>query len=534
MIEEPSKHQVRYAEEAEVAMGGDAAARKAIETILENTREAAEAENQLGVLDAFRMYPRAMFWSCFFALAVIMAGYDSQVIFSFFAMPAFTKRYGEPYDGGYQISAAWQTGLSMGSPTGQIIGALLSSWPAERYGRKKTLMVANLCIIGIIFIQFFAPNLAVLCVGEVLAGQFWGAYVTLAPTYASEVSPVALRGILTAFINLAFVIGQFISQGVIAGCQGRTDALSYRIPFALQWLWPVILLVGLPFAPESPWWLVRKGRLEDARGSLKRLAWGSSNEDELDKTLLVIEQTDLLERELKNSTRYMDCFKGANLRRTEICSMAYMIQVLCGNPLMGYYTYFFQQAGLATSKAFYMAVGNTAIGFVATCCTFFALSFAGRRTIFSYGLYVMTLLLFIIGILDCAPNYDKNPGYSWAQASLLDIWTFLYQFTVGPLTFVIISEVSPTKLRSRMIAIATAAQSACSIITTVVVPYMFNPQNANLRGKIGFVFGGVSVLCAVWTFFRLPETQGRTFEEIDIMFERRVKTKDFKDYNAFE
>lgn len=505
---------------------------KAVNAVLANTRDAAEEERQLGVIEALKTYPKAMFWSMFFSIAVIMCGFDAQIITSFFAMSAFAKKYGSPYQGEYQISAPWQSALSMGNPIGQIVGALACSYPAERWGRKRVLIVCNVIIIGFVFIMFFAPNLGTLCAGEILAGQLWGVFVTLAPTYASEVAPVALRGILEGFINLAFVIGQFVSQGVVAGFQSRTDEWAYRIPFAIQWVWPVILLIGLPFAPESPWWLVRKGRSEDAKKSLQRLAWVDG--PSLDKTLMVIEQTDLLERELESTGTYRDIFKGANLRRTEICALVYMIQVLCGNPLMGYYSYFFKQAGLADDESFNMAVGNTAIGFTATCLSFIMLSYAGRRRIYNTGLSIMTVILFIIAILDCVPGYEEKKGLSWAQASLLDVWTFFYQGTVGPLTFVIISEISSTKLRSRTIAFATAAQSCCTIVTTVCVPYMFNPENANMRGKIGFFFGPLSLICFVWCFFRLPETQHRTFEEIDIMFERRVRTRDFKNYDAFE
>ncbi|ANB13674.1 Mal31p [Sugiyamaella lignohabitans] len=422
---------------------------KAVNVILENTKELLEEERQLGVIDAMKQYPKAMFWSVFFSVAVIMTGYDAQLVTSFYAMPSFIAKYGQYYNGNKEISAAWQSGLGMGNPIGQLLGSLVVAWPSEKWGRKRVLIVCNLLIAALIFMQFFANNIQVLCVGEILAGLLWGCFVVIAPSYASEVSPLALRGILTAFINMAFVIGQFVAQGVAAGLESRTDKWAYKAPFAIQWIWCLILFVGLPFAPESPWYLVRKGRRDEAKKALQRLAWDKAGDGvSLEKTLNVIEQTDLLERELHTSSTYMDCFKGSNLRRTEICCMVYLIQVICGNPLMGYCNYFFIQAGLDNQKAFYMGVGTTAIGFVGTALTWVVLSYAGRRTIFNYGLSVMTLLLFIIAILDCAPSYSSNLGFSWAQASLLDVWTFLYQLTVGPLTFVIIGEISSTKLVS--------------------------------------------------------------------------------------
>jgi SP family general alpha glucoside:H+ symporter-like MFS transporter len=80
-----------------------------------------------------------------------------------------------------------------------------------------------------------------------------GTYVVVAPAYASEVCPVALRGLLTSYINLTFVMGQLIANGVIAGTSKLDTHWAYSGPFAAQWIWPLVILIGWPFAPESPW-----------------------------------------------------------------------------------------------------------------------------------------------------------------------------------------------------------------------------------------------------------------------------------------
>lgn len=190
-----------------------------------------------------------------------------------------------------------------------------------------------------------------LCAGEILGGLAYGFYVVIAPTYASEICPLALRGVLTASVNLAFVIGQFIAQGVAAGLESRLDEWAYKAPFAIQWVWPAILLAGLAFAPESPYWLVRKDRIEDARDSLRRLS-SAKNRPDIEGMLIMIEQTDLLEREIEATTTYWDCFKKANLFRTEISVMVYLIQVIGGNPLIAYATFFFETAGLDPAESF--------------------------------------------------------------------------------------------------------------------------------------------------------------------------------------
>lgn len=141
---------------------------------------------------------------------------------------------------------------------------------------------------------------------------------------------------------------------------------------------------------------------------------------------------------------------------------------------------------------------------------------------------VMTLLLFIIGFLDLGRSHS---GAIWAQATLMDIWTFVYQLTVGPLCFTIISEISATRLRGRTIAITTAVQAAASVVFTVAMPYMLSSDQANWRGKAGFLFGAISLVCFIWCWFRIPESRGRTFEELDILFERRIPARQFAEYD---
>lgn len=143
----------------------------------------------------------------------------------------------------------------------------------------------------------------------------------------------------------------------------------------------------------------------------------------------------------------------------------------------------------------------------------------------------MTVLLFVIGFLDLARSHD---GAIWAQASLMDIWTFIYQMTVGPICFVIISEISATRLRGRTVAIATAVQAAASVVFTVAMPYMLSSDQANWRGKAGFLFGAISAACYVWCWLRIPESKGRTFEELDILFERNVPSRKFKGTNLLQ
>ena len=329
-VEDPKKEAAYIAKASIAELGAEAKA-------------ATELEHELTFVEAIKLYPKAAGWSIFFSLGVIMCAFDPQLLGNLYATPAFQKDFGYLYQGSYIISAPWQTGLSMGSPIGQVVGALFAGYPMEWYGRKLTFGACVIATTGCVFIQFFARSLPVLLAGELIGGPILGCYAVIAPAYASEVCPVALRGILTAYVNLGFVIGQFIANGVIAGTSTLSSHWAYSAPFAIQWLWPLLILIGLPFAPESPWWLVRKNRMEDAEKSLKRLA---SPTVDVKQTLAMIIETDRLEYEMEAGSTYTDCFKKINLRRTEIAIGVYSIQVLSGIYLVGYATYFFERKSI--------------------------------------------------------------------------------------------------------------------------------------------------------------------------------------------
>ncbi|KAJ6437469.1 general alpha-glucoside permease [Purpureocillium lavendulum] len=488
-------------------------------------------EHRLGYWEAFKLYRKGVFWSMFISLSIIMRAYDIEISGNFFALPAFQRRYGVDYGpehGGYQIPPQWQVAMSMGSLVGQIIGAYLVSFPMERFGRKKTL-AASLVLTGILtFLQFFSPSLHVLVASMYLSGIVWGSYCVIAPTYASEVLPLSLRGFLTGYINLCYVMGQFIQTGVTRGFITRPDQWAYRIPFALQWVWPVVILALLPFAPESPWWLIRQEKLEEAATSLTRLVQPDSGINTSD-TLAMMVKTDQLERELEVGSRYIDCWKGPNRRRLEICIMIFFVQNFSGNPV-GFATYFFEQIGLDSVQAFDMGVGLNGVGFVGTLCSAIPLIYLGRRQGYIGGLSFMVATLFVVALLSFGEDYETNTSYRWAQATLLCVLQFVWQMTLGPLAYVVVCETPSTKLRSKTISIATMIDALTGLVTSVIGPYLLNPGAAGVGAKIEFLYGGISVCTLTWCFFRMPETKGRTYEELDIMFERGVSARKFKSY----
>jgi SP family general alpha glucoside:H+ symporter-like MFS transporter len=368
----------------------------------------------------------------------------------------------------------------------------------------------------------------------------------MAPAYASEVCPMALRGYLTVYVNLCWAFGQLIAAGVLEAFSTGTTKWAYKIPFAVQWAWPIPLFVVLYFAPESPWHLVRKGKTAEAEKNLLRLASGSQKAN-AKQTIAMMIHTNELEKNLDDGTSYWDCFKGIDLRRTEIVCMAFIAQPFCGSAMGGTPTYFFVQAGLPTSISFKMSVGGLALAAVGTIISWPLLHSFGRRTLYLWGLATLTGILFIVGFVSVGAKNAKGGNY--AQASMMLIWLLVYYMTVGPICYAIIGEASSTRLRNKSICLSRISYYIGQIICNVINPYMLNPTAGNWKGKTGFFWGGCAFVFYIWTYFRcecfetkvscngtnyspVPETKDRTFEELDVLFAQKVRAKDFSKYNV--
>lgn len=174
-----------------------------------------------------------------------------------------------------------------------------------------------------------------------LLGIPWGFFIANSPAYASEVVPLPLRGACTATLQMCWSIGGIIVAAATYGLNQRKDQWAYRIPLALQWLFPTPLMILLFFAPESPWWLIRRGRSQEALKSITRLN-GTSRQEPKD-VLAMIERTVEIEAQRGGSPTYVDLFKGTDLRRTAITCLVYAGQNFAGNLIANQATFFFER-----------------------------------------------------------------------------------------------------------------------------------------------------------------------------------------------
>jgi len=293
----------------------------------------------------------------------------------------------------------------------------------------------------------------------------------------------------------------------------------------VQWFFPLFVLTFLYWVPESPWYLVRKGRMEDAKLSLEHLFHGAGHDVELHLTQ--IKETIELEERDAGEAKWIDLFKGSNLRRTFIASMVFVCQEMVGVQfVLGYSVYFFELAGFNDSNAFNLGVGTMALAIVGNVLGIASTNWLGRRPLFFWGMVACTVDTLLIGILSLIPGQ----GALWAMGVFTMVYMLVYQGGIGPLAYCIYAEISSARLRSKTVAWGVGVNQVSALIINVINPYLINPDEANLQGKVGWLFGGLGVIFTIWSWFGIPETGGRTIDEIDIMFEHKVGARQFKNY----
>ncbi|KAL1892654.1 hypothetical protein Sste5346_006940 [Sporothrix stenoceras] len=494
---------------------------------VQQAKQATLREHALGWRESLRLYPKAIAFSLLFSSAIIMEGYDLSLTGSFYGYTAFQNKFGDqpgPGGVGRVVSADWQTYIQNSGMCGQIVGLFLNGYVTDRFGYKKTMIASQLLMIALIFVPFFAQNIQTILAGATVLGIPWGVFQTLAINYAADVAPVVLRPYLTTYVNMCWVIGQLIASGVLRGLLNRSGDASWRIPYALQWIWPPLIIAGTLFAPESPWWLVRAGRYEEARTVVQKLA-SPTLADEADDAVALMVETDRLEREVSQGTSYWDCFKGVDLRRTEIVCVSYLAQAWCGTSLMGYSVQFYERGGLDTSHALDFNIGQSAIGLVGVVLSWVLLTRFGRRPIYLTGVFLLLILLVVVGGLGFANPDDKGP--SWAIGTLLLVYTLVYDAMVGPLCYAIVAEIPSTRLKVKSVVLARNVSNIAGFLNNSLMPRMLGVNSWNWGAKTALFWAGFCVLILIWAFFRLPEAKDRTYGELDVLFQRGVSARHF-------
>ncbi|CAI9630172.1 maltose permease mal61 [Alternaria burnsii] len=495
--------------------------------LMTDAQAAENREHDMGMWEAIKDHPMACFWAFIFCFTIVMESFDMFLNGNFVALGAFKERYGVQVAGevGKTIPTKWQSSLFQAGQCGAFVGVFLAGPITNRLGYRWTTLLALMLMNATIFISFFADSLAVLVIGQAFEGIPWGMFIANSPAYASEIVPLVLRGACTATLQMSWSIGSIIVAAATYSYNKRNDEWAWRGPLALQWVFPTPLMVLVFFAPESPWWLVRRGRRDQALKSIKRLGRRNGTQAAAEDTLAMMERTVQIEAHKGGEPSLLDLLKGTDLRRTIITCLIYASQNFAGNLIANQATFFFEQAGMSSDFSFKLNLINSCLQLVANICSWPLSNWFGRRTIYLGGTAVNVCLLFLLGI--CA-SIPQNNATNYAQACLGIVISFVFAGTMGPISYSIIAETSSIRLRALSTGVGRAAYYVAEIPMIYLASQMLNPTGWNMAGKCGYVWGGTACVCFVSAYFGLPELKGRSYRELDILFNRKISARKFK------
>ena len=301
--------------------------------------------------------------------------------------------------------------------------------------------------------------------------------------------------------------------------------IGFRIGYMTQWTWPILLTVMMYLAPEGPWWFVRHNEIEKAERSMKRLT-SPVIHPHVPSLVQGMVRTYQLEVDVSSGSRWMDCFKGPDRRRTEIACMAFACQSLCGDPFTGNIIYFLESSGMATKLAFMMGLINWVVIFFGCLGGYVTMAYVGRRKMYCYGMFGMMLGLILIGGLQKAVDHG-HPAAEWGMAGFTIAWNVWRVIVIGPTCYTVVSESSSSRLRNKTIALARISYQIVGLIANFFEPWLINPSALNLKGYTGWVWAPICFVGWLWCYFRLPEFKDRSYYELDVLFERRISSRKF-------
>ncbi|KAK3692147.1 general substrate transporter [Podospora appendiculata] len=489
--------------------------------------------------NAIKADKHLIWYSLGFSGTIIMEGYGFALITYLFSFPVFNKKYGEFDDvkQDYELRYIWKALLPLVAQFGSLIGVFLCSFLVSKFGYKWATMLMLVLLAATICVTFFAETVQMLSVGFLLQGIPWGVFQVASPGYASEIASLQLRPILTTWTNLCWVIGQLMASAIVKGFQKYPGDLSFRIPFALQWVFIVLLMINVFLAPESPYWHLQKkkgtNQANDARKAIKKIV-RKGDPQKVEAKLALMQHAIHQERKKQAPDapgfkgklgRFVGMFMGVDARRTEIACMAWLIQSMCGSSIIPWAPKLFEGAGLDPSQALSVNIALPAAGILGTLGSWGLMRKWGHRAIYFWGLLVMALLLTGCGLASLAP--DSIAG--WAAGGILAAFTLVYDLTIGPVCYSIVSEMPSIRRRAQTLSAARGTYLLAGLINHFLTPKMVGSDGDswNWGPKTGFLYAGICAISAVYTFYRIPETNEISTRELDILFQHKVKSREF-------
>ncbi|KAE8415273.1 MFS general substrate transporter [Aspergillus pseudocaelatus] len=411
--------------------------------------------------------------------------FENQASGNILSIPQFRKDFGYYYQGDYVQSAQWQSAFNAAPTASYVVGALALGEIADFIGRKWTLVGALAISFAAITMEVVATTNELFFSGKFLNGFSVRVIQSIAMAYIGEIVHTSVRGLATCLVGLVYTLGPIVCALIVNDTGTATSRWAYRAVFCAQYGFAAVSAAFVFFMPESPWWLASRGHDKKAVMNLRCLG---SSLDEAENKLVTIKRTlEEIRRETEGAS-YLECFRKSNLRRTTIAVLS-----MTGNII-----------------------------------SWWLIDRVGRHPVTFWPLFVQMVFLFIIG---GRATQDSSKALTGAIVFLL-LWCFVFNIGLAAMAYTIASEVPTARLRIKTVSIGLAAQNAFFVMWAFVLPYLFNPDKLNLGDKISFIYAGLTVLCLVYLYFFLPETGGRTYEELDELFMKKVPAREFKGYKT--
>ena len=393
---------------------------------------------------------------------------------------------------------------------GCIPGAMFAGFLSDRFGRRKILFLCALLYAASGLLSAIPRTFTEFLAARFIGGLGIGASSMICPVYIAEIAPEKWRGRLGTLFQLGIVVGIFLTLFVNKVVQGLGDDAWNT---AMGWRWmmglggvPAVLFLGLLFAvPESPRWLAQKGRVDEARGILEQVGGTEHARRELSA---------IREAMSHEEGRFSELFTGAFSRPLVLAVVLMACSQFCGiNAIMYYSTKIFESAGAGKNVAFMSSVW---VGLINLLFTLVAIGFvdrAGRRPLLLIGTAVQTLSLGLVG-------WMFHTGQSGVPL-LLCVVGFIAAFAMamGPIGWLFCSEVFPNKVRGRAMSVAALTVWVSCYIVAQTFP-MLNDSPAVGPAITFWIYAAVSLFSFVFVLAMIPETKGRTLEEIERIWTR--------------
>lgn len=477
---------------------------------------------------------RPLFFCALAVFGAITYGYDGTYFTSVLEMDKFKEDYGQRNaDGVFEFPSAQRSYSTSIVQAGEFVGALCAGFVGDWFGRRGTFHAAVFCLtLGTLLQVVVAGSIGLLTGGRAVLGMGVGLLANSTPLYLSEISTVAIRGVVVGSWQLMLAIGQVIGACVGQATSKRTDTGAYRIPIAINFLLALILFISQFIIPESPRWLVNKGRDEQAIAALRRL---NKDQDDPD-TVVELQLRSFREAKREDEELGKDAgWKSLFTQREELRKLMIVCGVLASQQINGiqfvfsYTTTFFAQATGSTGQddAFIFTIIVTIIEVVGVILSFFVVNRFGRRSLLMWTSIPMVGSLFVCGGLG---TIRRNEAQNNTIVAMICIFVLFFNIAWGPLAWVVASECAVGKNRQKLMSLGSATFFIWAFVVAFTLPYLFDPDKGNLGTQIGWIYGVGTMIGIIFVFFCVPETRGRTLEEIGEMLNARVPTRKWTSY----